>query len=145
AQQQIQQLRSKRHVRAIECQTQPPSALNPELMASHSALLLHLPPPHASAQLDGPEARVQADRLGEQAAAAWQIVQPRRVILTGGDTAMAVLSKVGIARLQIIEELMPGIPLALGQDKWGRVVEVILKPGGFGDEQTLATLIDMAD
>ena len=143
AQQQIQQLRGKRHVRAIEWQAQPASALDPELMVSHSALLMHLPPPPASAQLDGPEARIQADRLGEQAASAWQIVQPRRVILTGGDTAMAVLSKVGIARLQIIEEVMPGIPLALGQDKWGRVVQVILKPGGFGDEQTLATLIDI--
>lgn len=141
AQQQIQQLRGMSNLHTIEYQPQRIWALSPDLILSNPTILLHLPPPAASAILDGPEARQHAAMLGEQATILWQMLWPRRVILTGGDTAMAVLSRVGIEQLTIIEELMPGIPLALGHDRWGRTVEVILKAGGFGDAQTLVQLV----
>ncbi|MEZ4656837.1 MAG: four-carbon acid sugar kinase family protein [Caldilineaceae bacterium] len=141
AQRQIQQMRGMPNLHAIECQPQRTWALSPDLILSNPTILLHLPPPDASALLDGPEARTHAAMLGEQAATLWQMLWPRRAILTGGDTAMAVLSRVGIGQLTTVQELMPGIALARGEDRWGRTVEVILKPGGFGDDQTLVQLV----
>ncbi|RPF53928.1 four-carbon acid sugar kinase family protein [Aquisalibacillus elongatus] len=58
------------------------------------------------------------------------------MILTGGDTAKAVCSELGISVLELVKELETGIPLGRaqlnGSDQW-----IVTKAGGFGNEQSL--------
>ncbi|SEQ65775.1 four-carbon acid sugar kinase family protein [Piscibacillus halophilus] len=58
------------------------------------------------------------------------------MILTGGDTAKAVCSELGISVLELVKEIETGIPLGKAQlngvDQW-----IVTKAGGFGNEQSL--------
>ena len=61
-------------------------------------------------------------------------VQTECAILSGGDTAQAVLLRRGVASLQVLGEPWSGMPLARtrGQEQW-----VLLKSGAFGDADAL--------
>ncbi len=102
--------------------------------------LLHLPPPTAQTMLEGSTARAHADRLAAAALTAIHALQPTLLILTGGDTAVSVLTQLGLTRLEVVGELLPGIPLLVGYDANGQPRQVITKSGSFGDEQTLVHL-----
>lgn len=102
--------------------------------------LIHLAPPLNGAELEGPVARAQAARLADLAYAAVEKLQPSTLMVVGGDTAHYVLRRLGIERLTVVEELLPGIPLTVGVDRDGDRRAVILKPGNFGDAQTLVAL-----
>jgi D-threonate/D-erythronate kinase len=102
--------------------------------------LIHLEPPADGMPLDGPVARAQAARLADLAFAAVDRLQPSTLLVVGGDTAYYVLRRLGFERLTVMEELMPGIPLTVGVDRAGCRRAVVLKPGNFGDEQTLVRL-----
>ncbi len=60
------------------------------------------------------------------------------LVLTGGDTARAMLEALAIDALEVRAELMPGIPVCTvpGRDR----PVVVLKAGGFGDNGLLASL-----
>ncbi len=103
--------------------------------------VLHLPLPVPNSILDGPRARALAEHLATLALLIYAQMQPSLLLLAGGDTSMSVLKHLGIVQLQVVRELMPGIPLTRAIDKDGRTLYVVLKPGSFGDEQTLAALI----
>jgi uncharacterized protein YgbK (DUF1537 family) len=103
--------------------------------------LLHLPEPPPNVPLDGPEARRLAATLAEAALPLIAQLRPALLVLAGGDTAAHVLAALGIARLEVLRELLPGIPLTAGVDAQGHKQLVILKPGNYGDEETLATLL----
>jgi len=60
--------------------------------------------------------------------------------VVGGDTAHHVMRRLGIERLTVAEELLPGIALNFGVDRMEQRRAVVLKPGNFGDPQTLVTL-----
>ena len=104
-------------------------------------VLLHLPEPHSQAALDGPEARRLAASLTTAALPIITELRPGLLVLAGGDTAAHVLDGLGIERLEVLRELLPGIPLTVGVDAQGRTQLVILKPGNYGDDETLATLL----
>lgn len=106
--------------------------------------LLHLPAPVASVDLDGATARSLAEHLADAALAVIQRVQPQRLILSGGDTALCVLSQLGIARLEVLAELQPGMPLTTGVDSAGQSWQIVLKAGNHGDERTLITVVGFA-
>lgn len=141
AQEQLRRLKQLVQVQALECHPSTTGSAKWERRAGSLATVLHLPPPTAATELDGAVARNYAQMVGEQAATLWKESWPERLLVTGGDTAMAVLSGVGIQELTIVEEVMPGIARSEAQDGWGRQVEVILKPGGFGDAETLIQLL----
>lgn len=103
--------------------------------------LLHLPAPAAGVPLEGSAARLAAARLAEAAWGVVQRMQPTALVVVGGDTAQALLHRLGITRLTVAAELLPGIPLTLGEDRGGLRRAVALKPGNFGDAQTLVTLL----
>ena len=95
-------------------------------------------PPHPVA----PDA-ITPQPPGHLAAVAVQLItdkRPARLILAGGATAMAVLSTMGVRRLEVQHELLPGMPLARGVDADGRDLCVVLKAGNHGDDDTLAAL-----
>lgn len=63
------------------------------------------------------------------------------LVLTGGATAEAVLGAMGITHLELLGEVLPGLPVA--RSATGQLI--ITKSGGFGTEQTLVQLLDMFD
>ncbi len=103
--------------------------------------LLHLPPPPEGAQLDGPEARRWAKRLAQAGLAAMAVRWPGALLLVGGDTAMALLRELGVARLAVQAELEPGMPLCQGVDGQGRSLRVLLKAGSHGQAESLVALL----
>ena len=103
--------------------------------------LLHLPPPPEGARLDGPEARSWAQRLARAGLAALALRWPATLLLVGGDTAMALLRVLGVARLVVQAELEPGMPLCQGVDGRGRSLQVLLKAGSHGQAESLVALL----
>ncbi len=102
--------------------------------------VLHLPPPPPTALLDGPDARQEAARLARAVQAAVAAWQPGALILSGGDTAAAVLAALGVARLEVAAELLPGMPLChMGPS----LPSVALKAGNHGAPDALVRLCDM--
>jgi len=65
----------------------------------------------------------------------------RNLILTGGDVSLGVCKELGIYNLTILDELLPGIPLAVANYK-NYKLNIITKAGGFGKKDTLYYLID---
>jgi uncharacterized protein YgbK (DUF1537 family) len=58
------------------------------------------------------------------------------LVLTGGDTARAVLDRLGVERLQVLGELEPGICLSRDGARF-----VVTKAGGFGDSHSLVRVL----
>ena len=58
------------------------------------------------------------------------------LIATGGETARAMLSNMGVDTLTIVDEIDTGVPLMVA-DHLGRVLPVVTKAGGFGQPDTL--------
>jgi len=58
------------------------------------------------------------------------------LILTGGETARAILTGWGVHALELVGELEAGIPLSYTLD--ARPVPVITKAGAFGADDSLA-------
>jgi uncharacterized protein YgbK (DUF1537 family) len=65
----------------------------------------------------------------------------RNLILTGGDVALGVCKELGIYNMNILGELLPGIPLAIANYK-NYNLNIVTKAGGFGKEDTLYNLIN---
>ena len=66
----------------------------------------------------------------------------RGLILTGGDTALAVLEQLGISQLRLMDEVLPDIPYGevVGGDFVG--LPIVTKAGAFGDGSALVKCID---
>ncbi len=66
----------------------------------------------------------------------------RGLILTGGDTALAVFKHLGISCVRLVDEILPGIPYGqvMGDEFAG--LAVVTKAGAFGDESALVECID---
>lgn len=65
------------------------------------------------------------------------------VLLTGGETAQSVLGELGIGCLEVLGEVLPGIPLtraSLGD----RSLTILTKSGGFGTPQDILRLAAIA-
>jgi len=104
-------------------------------------ILFHLPTPAAHLKLADATARSFARELACTGLATLQRLQPVLLVLVGGDTAMAVLERLGITHLTVVRELLPGMPLTHGIDRTGHKRWVIVKAGNHGDERTLVTLL----
>jgi len=65
----------------------------------------------------------------------------RNLILTGGDVALGVCKELGIYNMNILDELLPGIPLAVANYK-NYNLNIVTKAGGFGKEDALYNLIN---
>ncbi len=102
--------------------------------------LLHLPAPEPGTVLEGAAARREAARLADLVVACVERLEPSDLLLVGGDTATFVLRGLGIERLDVVAELLPGIPLTEGTDARYIRRRIVLKPGNFGDEQVLVAL-----
>ena len=62
------------------------------------------------------------------------------LIVTGGETAAALLARCKVHGIRLLDEIEPGI--ALGLTQGGIEIPIITKPGAFGDEDSLARCLD---
>ncbi len=94
--------------------------------------------PPASEGADDPARRPEtAARLAESARARVERSRPGTLLLTGGETAIAVLRALGAGGLRLAGEIEPGIALgALVGGPFDGLV-LVTKAGGFGDAETL--------
>ncbi|ODS40557.1 MAG: hypothetical protein A7315_02420 [Candidatus Altiarchaeales archaeon WOR_SM1_79] len=81
--------------------------------------------------------------FGEVVAKVYKKYAFENLILIGGDTAFGVCSKMGICTLNILDELLPGIPVSFSSLNKYAKLKIVTKAGGFGEEDTLYKLIDM--
>lgn len=90
----------------------------------------------------GAEQAVVAERL---AGGAVRDVLPgqRSLVLTGGETAAAVLRKMGVGVLHLLAEVEPGLPISLPLDFPGALT-IVTKSGGFGDAGCLFRILQRA-
>ncbi len=78
--------------------------------------------------------------LGELTAKIVRNSPAGNLILTGGDIALGACSALGIQNLNIVDELLPGIPLSIANLKNSNL-KIVTKAGGFGEKDTLFKLI----
>ncbi|MEZ4728103.1 MAG: four-carbon acid sugar kinase family protein [Caldilineaceae bacterium] len=104
-------------------------------------LVIHLPSPAENANLEGEMARHYAALLAREAYHQIQQRHPQTLLLVGGDTSIHLLQLLGIQTLTVEAEVLPGMPLTIGQSTDGQRYQVILKAGNHGDDQTLVTLL----
>ena len=88
----------------------------------------------------GPEAAVDLREGSRLAAALASLVVPRLpklggLVMTGGETARAILVAAGIQGLRLRGEIEPGVPLGTGIGRFA--IPVVTKAGAFGDRHTL--------
>lgn len=89
----------------------------------------------------GAEERIERAQEPALAAALGELAHPcsgvvGALVATGGETARAVLRAWGIAGLQIVGEVEPGLPCSLAAG-WRRELPVLTKAGSFGTPETL--------
>ena len=78
-----------------------------------------------------------AQILGFMGAAILRQQEVTGVILTGGDTAVAVCRALGVTSIRVLEEVAPAIPLGRMQTADGKLMWVITKAGAFGSPDAL--------
>ena len=77
------------------------------------------------------------DVLGRLAADCARSHWLRGFILTGGDTARAVCRHLGVAGIQLLAEIEPGVPLGRLVGQTSTPLLAVTKAGAFGSEDTL--------
>ncbi|MDE1157472.1 MAG: four-carbon acid sugar kinase family protein [Neorhizobium sp.] len=82
--------------------------------------------------------------FAEGVCAAIEMQVPATLLGCGGETANALLERFSVERLDVIAEILPGVPLSRGTI-CGRTVNIITKSGGFGDADTLTRLAGMVE
>ena len=64
------------------------------------------------------------------------------LVLTGGDTAMAVMDSIGAEGIRLEDEVESGIPVGVVVGGAWRGLRVVTKAGAFGDELSLARAVE---
>jgi uncharacterized protein YgbK (DUF1537 family) len=71
------------------------------------------------------------------------LVSPARqasaLVATGGETAAALLNRLGVGGLRLVDEIEPGIPLGLTLGEFS--VPAVTKAGGFGNDECLTRIL----
>jgi uncharacterized protein YgbK (DUF1537 family) len=93
--------------------------------------------PAAALRLES--SREIAAALGQAAARLVRSLGIDAVVMSGGDTALAVFQALGIAQAALLGELSPGV--AIGTFQIDRIpVTFVTKSGGFGDRDALVKI-----
>lgn len=105
---------------------------------------LHLDAGQDVVMLIAADAHPDLSRGGELAALFAELVVPilpaaGGLVMTGGDTASAVLTRLGVHALRLVAEVEPGVPLGITVGPVA--LPVASKAGAFGDEATLARCV----
>ena len=82
-----------------------------------------------------------AEILGWMGAAILRQQEVAGVVLTGGDTAVAVCRALGVTGIRVLEEIAPAIPLGEMQIPNGKKLRVVTKAGAFGNADALVAAV----
>lgn len=104
----------------------------PELAGAFQIVIASVPD---AGGVEGDPAEVSA-ALAQGALGLVRRARSQALVATGGDTAIAVLDASGCAALEVLGDLMPGLPYARVQLD-GRTLWFVTKAGGFGGRDTL--------
>lgn len=96
--------------------------------------------PDPAAGLDKRQAKTVAAALGATAAAAAS--HASSIVVSGGETAVAVLDHLGVDVLNIKGEILPGV---VDAEMPGHIQPFITKSGAFGDVDALASVVSYVD
>ncbi|GAF74627.1 unnamed protein product, partial [marine sediment metagenome] len=80
--------------------------------------------------------------LGEVTGEICSILQPKGLVLTGGDTAIKAADSMKISGALIKDEVLPGIPCIYFISNKFRDIPVVTKAGAFGDKDSLMKIIE---
>jgi hypothetical protein len=70
--------------------------------------------------------------------------KPRTLVVSGGETLCALCLSLGTCRLDVVGQVMPGVPVSqMVGGRW-EGVQVISKSGAFGEEDLLLRLLSLA-
>lgn len=131
---QVERLRAQPGTLVLPAPNGDPGPL-PAMEAVGQVVILAVPDPVAG---EGDAVQV-AKGLSRAALAAVRTSGSRVLVATGGDTAVALLQASACAALEVMGDLMPGIPYArLSLD--GAPLWLVTKAGGFGDAETFVEL-----
>ena len=107
--------------------------------------------------LDGPLVSLETDRvfagtptdgdaigrtIGQTVGAALEYGGVDALVVTGGDTALQVLTALGVRQLRLIAEALPGVPVANIELKDGSSIVFISKAGSYGDADAFCQVTD---
>ncbi len=73
------------------------------------------------------------------------LARPRNVVVVGGETLRSLCRAVGAARLEVVGQRMPGVPVSVMRGGAWEGVGVVSKSGGFGEESLLRTILGPAE
>lgn len=144
-----------------DCRDRSASAM-PALTAQRPLLVVGSLNPRSRQQLAVARARCQIDILSTEEArlpagpaphAALCALVPQAIdalgsgtcdglVVTGGETARRIIDALPALSLRVCREIMPGVPLAEVRTATG-AFPMITKAGGFGDDDTLTTCINL--
>ncbi|QYZ69437.1 four-carbon acid sugar kinase family protein [Neotabrizicola shimadae] len=88
---------------------------------------------------EGAAGDVVSSRLAE-GFVRWHLADKRLLVLSGGETAAAVLDRMGVTVLEVLDEPLPGLPLCRGLDRPAGPA-IVTKSGGFGAADALLRLV----
>lgn len=80
---------------------------------------------------------ITANIIGTAGASILRQKELSGVILTGGDTAVAVCRELGVKGIRVLEEVSPGIPVGSMTTAEGKIIQVVTKAGAFGSNDAL--------
>lgn len=84
---------------------------------------------------------VAAERFAHQITGDIRHRRPRSLVLSGGDTAAAVMATLGIGLLRVVGEILPGLPVCRALDDRHDLM-IVTKSGGFGGPETLLQMLE---
>jgi uncharacterized protein YgbK (DUF1537 family) len=91
-----------------------------------------------------PEGSLDAEKLerfADEVAAAVERLRPTTLVMSGGDTALAILDRLGVDLVFPLGEAGAGLPFFLIERKNHPSIRCVVKSGGFGDGAALAALL----
>ncbi len=136
-------VRFRRPILVVAGSAHPVTRAQVERLGRPDGLDVIVPP--ASEGADDPARRRETlARLADAAHARIERARPGTLLLTGGETAIAVLRALGAGALSLAGELEPGV--ALGTLVGGPFdgLALVTKAGGFGDADTLVRVREAA-
>ena len=104
------------------------------VVAGHDVVAMLEPVEGSDAPPDPQQVRVFAATLAEA------LKYMGTLIVSGGETAAALLAQCQVHGIRLLGEIEPG--LALGMTRGKVQVPIVTKPGGFGDENCLIRCVD---
>jgi len=95
-------------------------------------------------QVDKPATAIQiGNALGSLVYAVMKLVEIDVLVVTGGDTAKNVLKKIQVNSFELIDEVLPGVPMArIRRHTDDKMVLFVTKAGSYGDLDALFRVVE---